>query len=103
MVEPAEKVAGSTFAWGLVTALALQVAWLNGSVPMSFVAADAVVVGPTRQTASAPAAREVRTARRREVLGLLSSREWGMAPPVLWVLSGWSPSRAMPRVSLGLL
>jgi hypothetical protein len=75
MVEPEEKVSGSTFARWLVAEEALQVAWVNGSVPMSFVAADAVVGPPTTPAASVQAARVLRTARRRGVLGWVRSRE----------------------------
>src|SRR5436190_11017938 len=75
MVEPEEKVSGSTFARWLVAEEALHVAWVNGSVPMSVVAADAVVAPPSRPAASAPAARLVRTARRCGVLGVVRSGE----------------------------
>src|SRR3954447_26219735 len=46
IVDPSAKVSGSTLAWWLVVALALHVAWVNGSV--------SIAVGPV--TADAPPA-----------------------------------------------
>src|SRR5947209_5387510 len=62
MVCPFEKVSGSTFAWWLVVALALQVACVNGSSAiLSGPAADATPAGPSRPATTAEAATADRT------------------------------------------
>src|SRR4051794_17617926 len=66
IVDPFEKVSGSTSAWWLVVVDALQVAWVNGSDATLIVAADATCVG-TPTAATAAAAATARAAQREEL------------------------------------
>src|SRR5437763_1953592 len=79
IVEPFEKVSGSTSVWWLVVFDALQVAWVKGSVLMVVVAARAIITDDKARTNDA--ARTI-ARRDRRLDRAISSM---LAPHSMWV------------------
>src|SRR4051812_44189974 len=99
IVDPFAKVSGSTLAWWLVVALALHVAWVNGSVSIVVgpVTADAPPAGartpPTTAATATPESAAVLLARRAELL---------MVPPGGWGCPVAPPQSAIDRTQSGV-
>src|SRR5258705_2232103 len=88
MVDPLEKLSGSTFAWWLVVAEAAQVAWVKGSVAIW--TGDAAVAG----------AASARTAIADTSKLLAPGRRWAAKAGRRWVIAGASRRRARALAGL---